>query len=210
VSWPDHSSDVVHSPQLVVYLFSHSHPLPSIFAACNLNDEEVCTSSIELRTIHRYSGGPCNLGAGFGRVRVTHRARTGNIDDEFKMGLVTLHAVEKLSGNCQIAMFEGVRNAAPMTQRMRTSKNDAAQANKLMIRQTLGYVTSRVRTASTVRAEETQPKANTTRYIGGVGRNNTGQPYEEVLTLSRATITQTALYWRCLVLRSVRRVFKVM
>ena len=90
-------------------------------------------------------------------------------------------------------MFEGMRNAAPMTQRMRTSKNDAAQANKLMIRQTLGYVTSRARAASTVKAEETQPKANTMRYVGSVGRNNTGQPYRDVLTLSKAMITQTSL-----------------
>jgi len=109
-----------------------------------------------LEPSHRYSGGPCNLGAGpFGRVRVTCRARTGKVDDEFKKSWVTLHADEKLSGNCEIAMFEGVRNAVPMTQRMRTSKNDAEQANRLMIRQTLGYVSSRVRAASTVKAEET-------------------------------------------------------
>ena len=86
-----------------------------------------------LQQSHRHSGDKCNLGAGFGRVRVTLRARTGKVDDEFKNGWVPLHAVKKLSENCEIAMFEGVRNAAPMTQRMRTSKNDAAQANKLMI-----------------------------------------------------------------------------
>ena len=68
-------------------------------------------------------------------------------------------------------MFEGVRNAAPTTQRMCTSKKDAEQANRLMIRQTLGYVSSRVRAASTVKAEETQPNANTMRCIGSVGRN---------------------------------------
>jgi len=163
-----------------------------------------------LEQSHRYSGGPCNLGAGFGRVRVTRRARTGNVDDEFKKSRVTLHAEEKLSGNCEIAMFEGVRNAAPTTQRMRTSKNDTEQANKLMIRQTLGYVTSRVQATSTVKAEETQPKANTMRYIGSVGRNNTGQPYEDVLTLSRAMITQTSLDWMHCVRRTVRRAFKVM
>jgi len=131
-----------------------------------------------LQQSHRYSGGPCNLGAGFGRVRVTRRARTGKADDEFNKGWVTLHAVEKLSGNCEIAMCEGARNVAPMTPRMRTSKNDAARANELMIRQTLGYVTSRARAASTVKAEETRPKANTMRYIVCVGRNKTGQPYE--------------------------------
>ena len=80
-----------------------------------------------------------------------------------------------------------------MTQRMHTSKNDAAQANKSMIRQTLGYATSQVRAASTMKAEETQPKANRMRYRGSMGSNNTGQPYEDVLTLSRAMITQTAL-----------------
>jgi len=165
-------------------------------------------SSLELS--HRYSGGPCNLGAGFGRVRVTRSAGTGKVDDEFKNGWVTLHAVEKLLGNGEIAMFEGVRNAAPMTQKIRTSKNDAAQANRLMIRQTLGYVTSQVRVASTVKVEETQPKANRIRYIGSVGRNNTGQPYEDVLTLSRAIVTQTELDRTRWVRRTVRRAFKVM
>jgi len=103
-------------------------------------------------------------------------------------------------------MFEGVT----MTQRMRTSKHDPAQANKLMIRQKMGYVTSRVRAASTVKAEAIQPKANTMRYVGSVGRDNTGQPYEDVITLSRAMITQTVLDWRCWVRRTVRGTFKVM
>ena len=107
-------------------------------------------------------------------------------------------------------MFEGVRNAAPMTQRMRTSKNDAVQANKWMIRKTLGYVMSRVRAASTVKVQETQPKANTKRYIGSVGRNNTGQRYEDVITLARGMITHTALDWTRCIRRTLRGAFKVM
>jgi len=79
-----------------------------------------------------------------------------------------------------------------------------------MIRQTLGYVTSRVRAASTVKAEDTQPKANTMSYIESVGRNNTGQPYEDVLALSRAMITQTVLDWKRWVRRTVRGAIKVM
>jgi len=157
-----------------------------------------------LEQSHRYSGGPCNLGAGLGRVWVTRRARAGKVDNEIKKCWVTLHAVQKLSDNYQIAMYEGARNAVPMTQRMRTSKNDAAQANKSMIRQTLEYVTSRVRAASTVKAEETQPKANRMRYRGSVGRNNTGQSHEDVIALSKAMITQTALFWTQWVRRTVR------
>ena len=60
----------------------------------------------------------------------------------------------------------------------------------------MGYVASRVRAASTVKAEETQLEANRMMYIGSVGRNNTGQPYEDVIPLSRAMITQTALDWK--------------
>ena len=66
--------------------------------------------------------------------------------------------------------FEGVRNAAPMRRRMRTSKNDAGQSNKLMIRQALGYAKIRVQVAAIVTAEETQLKANRMRYIESMDR----------------------------------------